>query len=93
MVVGLGSMSKAFTAAAIGLVMDDFAHGRNVTPLPAGMTEFTWNSKVLDLLPGEWGLQDGFASQKASVKDIMSHVSGLPRSRSTHLSACSMKLT
>lgn len=59
--------------------MDDFANGRNVTPLPPGLTTFDWDTKVKDILPNDWKLQDQWASNYASVRDILSHVSGLPR--------------
>jgi len=59
--------------------MDDFEHGRNVTPLPPTLTEFSWHTPVQDILPGEWKLMDEWASRKANLKDILSHVSGLPR--------------
>jgi hypothetical protein len=58
--------------------MDDFEHGRNVTPLPPTLTEFNWHSKIQDILPGEWKLMDEWASKKANLEDILSHVSGLP---------------
>jgi hypothetical protein len=73
-------MSKAFTATALGLVMDDFAHGRNVTPLPEGLASFTWDTKPKDLLPNDWKLMDEDASQHARVRDILAHVSGLQKS-------------
>jgi CubicO group peptidase (beta-lactamase class C family) len=72
--MGLGSGSKSFTATAMGLLMDDFAAGRNETGLPHGVPSFNWDTKVQDLLP-----DDEWASEKASIHDIMSHVSGLPR--------------
>ncbi|KAF9232374.1 beta-lactamase/transpeptidase-like protein [Melanogaster broomeanus] len=56
----MGSVSKAFCATALGLLIDDFANGRN------------------DLLP-EWQLMDEWASERANLRDILSHVSGLPR--------------
>ena len=65
--------------------MDDFAHGRNTTPLPAGLARFDYDTKVTDLLPDElgWGLHEvngnDWATRKASVRDILGHVSGLPR--------------
>ena len=59
--------------------MDDFEHGRNVTPLPPAVTEFNWHTSVQDILPGEWQLMDEWAERKANLKDILSHVSGLPR--------------
>jgi CubicO group peptidase (beta-lactamase class C family) len=76
-IVGIASMSKAFTAASLGLVMDDFAQGRNVTPLPDGLATFTWDTKLRDLLPDDWYLMDQSASEHARVRDILSHMSGV----------------
>lgn len=75
----IGSLSKAFTASALGILMDDFAHGRNKTALPPGLNTFDWNTKVKDILPGQWSLKDEWASEKASIRDILAHVSGMPR--------------
>lgn len=75
----MASVSKAFCATAVGILMDDFANGRNVTALPLGLMELTWHTKVKDLLPGEWRLMDEWASERANLKDILSHVSGVPR--------------
>ena len=77
----IGSCSKAFLAAAMGILIDDFAQGKNVTSLPPGLGTFTWKTKVQDLFPGndsEWQLSDDWASEKANIIDILSHVSGLP---------------
>ncbi|KAI0286671.1 beta-lactamase/transpeptidase-like protein [Russula aff. rugulosa BPL654] len=75
----LASCSKAFLATSIGIVMDDFAHGRNTTPLPAGLSGLSWGDKVVDILGDDWKLMDPWASEKASLIDIFSHVSGLSR--------------
>ncbi|KAG2069269.1 beta-lactamase/transpeptidase-like protein [Suillus decipiens] len=75
----MASASKAFCATALGILMDDYDHGRNVTPLPPALSEFNWHTLVQDILPGEWQLMDEWASKKANIKDILSHVSGLPR--------------
>ncbi|KAG2041984.1 beta-lactamase/transpeptidase-like protein [Suillus americanus] len=75
----MASVSKAFCVSALGLLMDDYEHGRNVTPLPPDLSEFNWHTLVQDILPGEWQLMDNWASKKANMKDILSHVSGLPR--------------
>ncbi|KAA1476004.1 beta-lactamase/transpeptidase-like protein [Dentipellis sp. KUC8613] len=75
----MASCSKAFLSASIGILMDDYAHGRNATLLPAGVTTFNWDTKVKDILPGEWGLMDEWADAKASFRDILSHRSGVPR--------------
>lgn len=59
--------------------MDDFEHGKNTTSLPAGLQSLTWNTKVHQLFPGdsEWKLADRYASEHASIHDILSHLSGL----------------
>ncbi|KAI0821223.1 beta-lactamase/transpeptidase-like protein [Irpex lacteus] len=75
----LGSTSKAFAAASLGILIDDFARGKNVTSLPDGLETFDWHTKVKDLLPGDWKLKDEWASEKASVRDVLAHVSGLSR--------------
>ncbi|KAI0792431.1 beta-lactamase/transpeptidase-like protein [Abortiporus biennis] len=75
----IGSTSKAFLTTSVGILMDDYANGRNVTSLPPGLTAFNWQTKVKDVLPGEWKLIDSFATEKANFQDIFSHVSGLPR--------------
>lgn len=59
--------------------MDDFQHGRNATPLPAGVAQFDWYTKVKDILPDDWQLMDAWATEKATFRDILSHQSGLPR--------------
>ncbi|TFK90155.1 beta-lactamase/transpeptidase-like protein [Polyporus arcularius HHB13444] len=82
---GIASCSKAFLATSLGILMDDFAHGRNVTPLPAQLARFDYETRVKDLLPEElgWGLHaiggDSWATDKARIEDILGHVSGLPR--------------
>ncbi|EIW78707.1 beta-lactamase transpeptidase-like protein [Coniophora puteana RWD-64-598 SS2] len=73
----MASVSKAFCVGAVGILMDDYAHNKNVSPLPDGVIEFTWHTKVKDLLP-EWGLMDEWAYEKVNLLDILSHVSGLP---------------
>ena len=65
--------------------MDDFAHGRNTTPLPARLPAFDWETRVVDLFPVElgWSIQeladgDNWAAQRATLRDLLTHVSGLP---------------
>jgi len=59
--------------------MDDFAQGRNSTPLPFGLATFNWDTKLKDILPGKWKVMDRIASEKAAMKDIFSHVTGLAK--------------
>ncbi|KAI0363941.1 beta-lactamase/transpeptidase-like protein [Pilatotrama ljubarskyi] len=75
----LASCSKAFTATSVGLLIDDFAHGRNVTPLPTGVTRLDWDTKVAAILPEQWQLDDPWTTRLASLRDVLGHVSGLPR--------------
>ncbi|KAH8102687.1 beta-lactamase/transpeptidase-like protein [Cristinia sonorae] len=75
----LASCSKAFLSASMGILMDDFAHGKNVTALPPHVNVFDWDTKVVDILPGEWKLQDEWTTKKVSIRDVLSHVSGIPR--------------
>lgn len=45
-----------------------------------------WDSKVKDLLPeGEWGLEDEWATEKVNLRDLLGHVTGLPRCAETLL--------
>ncbi|KAL4254577.1 class-A beta-lactamase family protein [Abortiporus biennis] len=74
----IGSCSKAFTSAAMAILMDDFENHRNMTSLPLNVGVFNWQTKITDLLPLEWKLMDEWASSKANLRDIFSHVTGLP---------------
>jgi hypothetical protein len=58
--------------------MDDFDNGRNVTALPPGMSSFNWQTKLKDLLPGEFQFMDPWANEKANLRDVLSHASGMP---------------
>ncbi|KAJ6559846.1 beta-lactamase/transpeptidase-like protein, partial [Mycena capillaripes] len=78
-IFGLGSLSKGFLSASLGILMQDFATGKNTTALPHGLAEFNWNTKLRDLLPGEWMTEDEFSTSKANLVDLLSHVTGLPR--------------
>ncbi|TFY81753.1 hypothetical protein EWM64_g2259 [Hericium alpestre] len=63
----------------MGILIDDYARGRNTTPLPAGVTTFDWDTKIKALLPEDWAVMDEWTNEKASLKNVLSHVSGLPR--------------
>lgn len=58
--------------------MQDFADGKNKSALPNSVKEFDWDTKMLDLLPEEWKTEDEWTTNKASLKDLLSHVTGLP---------------
>ncbi|KAJ7160945.1 beta-lactamase/transpeptidase-like protein, partial [Mycena filopes] len=64
----IGSESKLFDIAATGLLISN-----QTLPKPV-----TWNTKLASIIP-EWGLMDPVASAGASIMDLMSHRTGLPR--------------
>ncbi|KAI0075191.1 beta-lactamase/transpeptidase-like protein [Panus rudis PR-1116 ss-1] len=76
---GVNTTTDAFLASSIGILMDDFANGRNATALPVGIRHFDWYTTITDLLPDDWKLLDEWAHSKANIRDVLSHVSGLPR--------------
>ncbi len=60
----IASTSKAFTVAALGMLVD------------AG--QISWDDRVTDLLPG-FELNDPWVTRELTVRDLLSHRSGLPR--------------
>ncbi|KAJ7873502.1 beta-lactamase/transpeptidase-like protein [Mycena olivaceomarginata] len=60
-IFGIGSLSKGFLSASLGILMQDFADGTNTTALPSG-----------------WRTEDEFSTYKADLRDLLSHVTGLP---------------
>jgi CubicO group peptidase (beta-lactamase class C family) len=60
--------------------MQDFTDGKNKSALPDTVAEFNWDTKMRDLLPKEWMVEDKWTTDKASLKDLLSHVTGLPGS-------------
>ncbi|KAJ7461808.1 beta-lactamase/transpeptidase-like protein [Mycena galericulata] len=77
-IFNLGSCSKAFLSASLGILMEDFADSKNESALPPGVREFNWDTKMRDLLPDEWMVEDEWATEKADLKDLLSHRTGLP---------------
>ncbi|KAF7361230.1 Beta-lactamase domain-containing protein [Mycena sanguinolenta] len=77
-VMNLASCSKAFLSASLGILMQDFADGENKTALPRNVEKFSWDTKMRDLLPDEWMTEDHWTTEKASLKDLLSHVTGFP---------------
>lgn len=64
----IGSCTKAFLSASLGILMDDFNNGRNSTSLPQPLSTFNWETKVKDLLPSEWMLRDQFQHEKTNCE-------------------------
>ncbi|KAL5489890.1 hypothetical protein ACEPAI_4722 [Sanghuangporus weigelae] len=75
----IASCSKDFLSTSLGILIDDYAYGKNTTPLPDSLRRLDWDTKIKHVLPGEWQLQDEWTTEKVNFKDILSHTSGLPR--------------
>jgi len=60
----IGSCSKAFTAAALGILVDD--------------KKLEWDKPVRNYLP-DLMLADGYATEHIRPRDLVTHQSGLPR--------------
>lgn len=60
----IGSASKAFTAAGVGILVDEGKVG--------------WDEPVRTYLP-DFRIQDEYASAHMTLRDLLSHRSGLPR--------------
>jgi CubicO group peptidase (beta-lactamase class C family) len=59
---GIGSNTKAFTVAALAMLVDE--------------GKLHWDDKVTDLLPG-FRLYDPYVTRELTVRDLLSHRSGL----------------
>ena len=59
----IGSVSKAFTAAALALLADD--------------GKLAWDDRVIDYLP-EFRLSDPWVTREFTIRDLLTHRSGLP---------------
>src|ERR1700722_2149490 len=58
----IGSNTKAFTAAALGLLVDE--------------GKISWNDKVIDYLP-QFRMQDPYVTREFTIRDLLTHRSGL----------------
>ncbi|KAE9363902.1 putative penicillin-binding protein [Stipitochalara longipes BDJ] len=64
-----GSTTKAFTAAAISLLVDDSIN----------FPKIHWDTLVHTILPTDFVLSDSWATSQMTIVDILSHRTGLPR--------------
>lgn len=65
----MASTSKSLTAAAVGKLVSDETFDPRVE----------WDTPMSRLLPGDFVLQDEYASEHATIEDILSHRTGMPR--------------
>ena len=59
---GVASNTKAFTAAALGMLVD--------------AQKITWDTKVIDVIP-EFKLYDPYVTSEFTIRDLLTHRSGL----------------
>lgn len=59
---GVASNTKAITAAALGMLVDD--------------QKITWDTKVTDVIP-EFKLYDAYVTSEFTIRDLLTHRSGL----------------
>lgn len=59
---GVASNTKAFTAAALGMLVDE--------------KKITWDTKVTDVIP-EFKMYDPFVTSEFTIRDLLTHRSGL----------------
>eukprot|EP00388_Colpodella_angusta_P022408 GDKJ01057283.1.p1 GENE.GDKJ01057283.1~~GDKJ01057283.1.p1 ORF type:complete len:515 (+),score=29.78 GDKJ01057283.1:1551-3095(+) len=59
---GVASNTKAFTAAALGILVDE--------------KKITWDTKVTDVIP-EFKMYDPFVTSEFTIRDLLTHRSGL----------------
>ncbi len=59
---GIASNSKAFTAAALGMLMDE--------------EKLTWDTKVNDIIP-EFKMYNPYVTEEFTIRDLLTHRSGL----------------
>ncbi|MFD0939914.1 serine hydrolase [Pedobacter boryungensis] len=59
---GVASNTKAFTAAALGMLIDE--------------KKLTWDTKVIDVIP-EFKMYDPYVTSEFTVRDLLTHRSGL----------------
>lgn len=60
------SNSKLFAALSLAFLVED------------PDVDLEWTTKIADILPDEWKLQDIVTQERANLLDILSHRTGLP---------------
>ncbi|XP_078618649.1 uncharacterized protein LOC144886099 [Branchiostoma floridae x Branchiostoma japonicum] len=65
-IFGLGSISKSFTATLLASVL-------------AERDDVTWDTPLVDILGRDFRFQDEFLTKKTTLRDVLSHRTGLQR--------------
>ncbi|KAG6995715.1 hypothetical protein G7Y79_00042g078200 [Physcia stellaris] len=71
-----GSTTKAFTAAALALLMDD---SNDITSAPTSPPKLTWRTRLASLIPSSFVLPSSYATTHLTLEDAASHRTGMPR--------------
>lgn len=69
-----GSTTKAFTAAAVSLLIDNSSSFSNIA----------WDTPISRLLPSDFILSDSYATTHITLEDALSHRTGMPRHDSSY---------
>ena len=64
-----GSTSKAFTAAALSLLIDN----------SSSYSDIQWSTPISELIRDDFVLENEYATTHTTIEDALSHRSGLPR--------------
>jgi CubicO group peptidase (beta-lactamase class C family) len=74
-----GSTTKAFTAAALGMLIDS---GNYTLPPPDGSSRrvpLTWRTPISSIIPSDFVTSDSWATTHLTLEDAASHRTGLSR--------------
>ncbi|KAF7590720.1 hypothetical protein BBP40_002511 [Aspergillus hancockii] len=76
----MASTTKAFTAAAMSLVIDDNknAAGDHCTRKDKRPAQIHWTTPLVSIIPDDFVLQDGYAAARITIEDALSHRTGIP---------------
>lgn len=66
-------LGKLFAVLSIGMLIDN----ETISP------RLSWTSKIASIVPG-WGLMDPIGAKQATIIDLMSHRTGLPRHEASY---------
>ncbi|KAI9742541.1 MAG: hypothetical protein M1818_003681 [Claussenomyces sp. TS43310] len=73
------STTKAFTSAAVSLLIDEEVEARATSAETVHPTEcLTWKSRMCNLIPDDFVLPDPYATIHTTIEDALSHRTGMP---------------
>ncbi|KAH6904352.1 beta-lactamase/transpeptidase-like protein [Coprinopsis sp. MPI-PUGE-AT-0042] len=72
----IGSNSKLFLSISVGLILSNATLAASFQNRTG--KKLSWWTRMKDLMPGEWVIQDKDIEQGATIQDLLSHRTGLP---------------